>query len=229
MASKKRKIFGQDVKINSMILFDQEVNISEMILLPKGMIQSNPGNPRLIKDDKFRKLVKSIKSAPWMLTLRPIIVDEDGIILGGNMRFRAAVRAGLKEIPIQIAINLSEEEKSEFIVKDNVGFGEWDWDILANEWDQELLTDWGLDLPLGNEKDDHMIQGDEEFAEFLDEEHNYVVLYFDNRINWLQALTHFKLKEGVYAKRTNGKKWAKGIGRVIDGAEYLKKQHDDEL
>ncbi len=220
------KFFGHDVNINSMMIFDQEVKISEMILIGKELIKSNPGNPRLIKDEKFRKLVKSIKSAPWMLTLRPIIVDEAGIILGGNMRYRAAVRAGLNEIPIQIAIDLSEEEKAEFIVKDNVGFGEWDWDILANEWDQELLDEWGLDLPLGNEKDDHVIQGDEEFSEFLDEEHNYVVLYFDNRINWLQAITHFELKEGVYAKRTNGKKWAKGIGRVIDGAKYLKKITD---
>ena len=227
MAIKKMKLFGQDVNINCMMIFDQEVKISEMIQIQKDQIKSNPGNPRLIKDEKFRKLVKSIKSAPWMLTLRPIIVDEAGIILGGNMRYRAAVRAGLNEIPIQIAIDLSEEEKAEFIVKDNVGFGEWDWDILANEWDQELLNEWGLDLPLGNEKDDHLIHGDEEFAEFLDEQHNYVVLYFDNRINWLQALTHFELKEGVYSKRTNGKKWAKGIGRVIDGAEYLKKLHDE--
>lgn len=221
------KIFGQDVNINSMMIFDQEVKISEMIQIQKDQIKSNPGNPRLIKDEKFRQLVKSIKSAPWMLPLRPIIVDEAGIILGGNMRYRAAIRAGLNEIPIQIAINLSEEEKAEFIVKDNVGFGEWDWDIIANEWDQESLNEWGLDLPLGKEKDDYVIQGDEEFSEFLDEEHNYVVIYFDNRINWLQAITHFELKEGVYAKRTNGKKWAKGIGRVIDGAEYLKKLHDE--
>lgn len=223
MASKKRKYFGQDVIINSMIFFDQEIEISQMMLIPKGMIKPNPGNPRLIKDDKFRKLVKSIKDAPWMLPLRPIIVDEEGIILGGNMRFRAATRAGLDQIPIQIALNLSEEEKSEFIIKDNVGFGEWDWDIIANEYDQESLINWGMDLPLASSKDDHQIQAEEEFAEFLDEEHNYVVLYFDNRINWLQALTHFELKEGVFAKRTNGKKWAKGIGRVINGAEYLKK------
>lgn len=111
-------------------------------------IKTNPKNPRLIKDDKFKKLVKSIQEFPQMLELRPIVVDENNIILGGNMRYKACIEAGLKEVYILKAEDLTEQQKDEFIVKDNVGFGEWDWDILANEWDTDKLQDWGLDLPL---------------------------------------------------------------------------------
>ena len=118
----------------------QKVKISE--------IKTNPKNPRLIKDDKFKKLVKSIQEFPQMLELRPIVVDENNIVLGGNMRLKACIEVGLKEVFIVKAEDLTEQQKDEFIVKDNVGFGEWDWDILANEWDTEKLTDWGLDLPL---------------------------------------------------------------------------------
>lgn len=111
-------------------------------------IKTNPKNPRLIKDDKFKKLVKSIQEFPQMLELRPIVVDENNIVLGGNMRLKACIEVGLKEVYIVKAEDLTEQQKDEFIVKDNVGFGEWDWDILANEWDTEKLQDWGLDLPL---------------------------------------------------------------------------------
>ena len=111
-------------------------------------IKTNPKNPRLIKDDKFKKLVKSIQEFPQMLELRPIVVDENNIILGGNMRYKACIEAGLKEVYILKAEDLTEQQKDEFIVKDNVGFGEWDWDILANEWDTDKLQDWGLDLPV---------------------------------------------------------------------------------
>lgn len=111
-------------------------------------IKTNPKNPRLIKDDKFKKLVKSIKEFPQMLELRPIVVDENNIVLGGNMRLKACIEVGLKEVYIVKAEDLTEQQKDEFIVKDNVGFGEWDWDILANEWDTEKLDEWGLDLPV---------------------------------------------------------------------------------
>jgi ParB-like chromosome segregation protein Spo0J len=111
-------------------------------------VKNNPKNPRLIKDDKFRKLVKSIQEFPQMLELRPIVVDENNIVLGGNMRLKACKEAGLKEVFIVKAENLTELQKDEFIVKDNVGFGEWDWDMLANEWDTEKLDEWGLDLPV---------------------------------------------------------------------------------
>ena len=111
-------------------------------------VKTNPNNPRFIKDDKFKKLVRSIKEFPEMLELRPIVVDKDNIVLGGNMRLRACKEAGLKEVHIVKADQLTEEQQREFIIKDNVGFGEWDWDNLANEWDVDELEDWGLDLPL---------------------------------------------------------------------------------
>jgi len=123
-------------------------------------IYENKENPRIIKDAKFKKLVQSIKDFPEMLELRPIVVDSNNIVLGGNMRLKACKEAGLKEVPIIVADQLTPEQQKEFIIKDNVGFGEWDWDILANEWDAELLDDWGLDLPfdpptLEAEEDDY--------------------------------------------------------------------------
>ena len=108
-------------------------------------IKNNPNNPRLVKDDKFKKLVKSIKEFPDMLKIRPIVVNKDMIVLGGNMRLKACKEAGLKEVPIIRAENLTEEQQREFIIKDNVGFGEWDWDLLANEWDATQLEEWGLE------------------------------------------------------------------------------------
>jgi len=115
-----------------------------------GTIIPNPTNPRIIKDDKFKKLVKSIQEFPQMLELRPIVVDSNMVVLGGNMRLKACIAAGLKEVPIIVADQLTDEQKGEFIIKDNVGFGEWDWDLLANEWDVEALEDWGLELPFDN-------------------------------------------------------------------------------
>lgn len=109
-------------------------------------IRPNESNPRVIKDDRFKKLVKSIKDFPEMLKLRPIVVDENMIVLGGNMRLKASKEAGLKTVWVEIAEGLSEEQKKEFIVKDNVGFGDWEWDMLANEWDSVQLSDWGLNV-----------------------------------------------------------------------------------
>jgi DNA modification methylase len=110
-------------------------------------VKLNPNNPRLIKDDKFKKLVQSIKDFPEMLNIRPIVVNQDMIILGGNMRYKACKEAGLKEIPI-IKTDLTEEQQKEFLIKDNTSGGEWDWEVLANEWDSEQLEAWGLDLPI---------------------------------------------------------------------------------
>jgi len=115
-------------------------------LIKIGKVKNNPNNPRLIKDDKFKKLVKSIQEFPKMLEIRPIVVNDDMIVLGGNMRLKACKEAGLKEVPIIKASDLTEDEQRQFIIKDNVSGGEWDWDILANEWDNELLEDWGLDV-----------------------------------------------------------------------------------
>ena len=110
-------------------------------------VKLNPNNPRIIKDEKFAKLVKSIEDFPAMLDIRPIVVNDEMIVLGGNMRLRACQEAGLKEIPIIKASNLAEEQQKEFIIKDNVGFGEWDWNDLANNWFPSDLSDWGLDIP----------------------------------------------------------------------------------
>jgi site-specific DNA-methyltransferase (adenine-specific) len=123
-----------------------------MKLVKISEVKPNPKNPRIIKDVKFNKLVTSIKEFPDMLNKRPLIVftDVDGkyVVLGGNMRLKACKEIGLKEIPIIVADEWTEEQKNEFLIKDNVGFGEWDWDSLANEWDAEKLDDWGLDLPV---------------------------------------------------------------------------------
>lgn len=116
-------------------------------LIKLNQIKSNPNNPRIIKDVKFKKLVNSIKDFPEMLEKRPIVVDENYMVLGGNMRTKACKQAGLKEVWVDVAKGWSSEQKEEFIIKDNSGFGEWDWDMLANEWDVDKLNDWGLDLP----------------------------------------------------------------------------------
>ena len=107
----------------------EQVNISE--------VKPNPNNPRIIKDDKFAKLVQSIKDFPKMLEIRPIVVNSDMIVLGGNMRLKACKEAGLKKVHIIKAEDLTEEQQREFIIKDNVSGGEWDWEQLANEWDVE--------------------------------------------------------------------------------------------
>ena len=116
-----------------------------MELLKISAVKPNTDNPRIIKDNKFKKLVASIKEFPEMLKLRPIVVNNDMVVLGGNMRLKACKEAGLKEIWVLKATDLTKEQENEFIVKDNVGFGEWDWDVLANEWDVKELEEWGLD------------------------------------------------------------------------------------
>lgn len=110
-------------------------------------VKENKKNPRYIRDNKFKKLVKSIKDFPEMLEFRPIIVDENMTILGGNMRYKAAKAAGLFEIYIDVVKDWTDKQKEQFIIKDNIGFGDWDWDLLANEWDVKDLNDWGLNLP----------------------------------------------------------------------------------
>ena len=109
-------------------------------------VKLNPNNPRIIKDDKFKKLVQSIKDFPEMLNIRPIVVNTDMVILGGNMRYKACKEAGLKEVPV-IITDLTEDKQREFLIKDNTSGGEWNWEVLANEWDSEQLEDWGLDIP----------------------------------------------------------------------------------
>jgi ParB-like chromosome segregation protein Spo0J len=118
-----------------------------MTTTPINKIKSNPNNPRVIKDDKFKKLVQSLKDLPEMAQVRPIVVNQDMIVLGGNMRLKAMKEAGWKEAPVAV-VDWDEDKQRQFIIKDNVGFGEWDWDMLANEWDAESLGEWGLDVPI---------------------------------------------------------------------------------
>lgn len=111
-------------------------------------VKLNPANPRTIQDAKFAQLVASVRKFPKMLELRPIVVNDQMEVLGGNMRLRACIEAGMKEVSIIRASELTDDEQREFIIKDNVGFGEWNWEQLANEWDADELQEWGVDLPV---------------------------------------------------------------------------------
>ena len=134
-------------------------------------VKPNPKNPRVIKDGKFQKLVKSIQEFPDMLNKRPLIVftdvDDKYVVLGGNMRLKALNELKYKEIPVIIADEWTEEQKAEFLIKDNVGFGEWDWDSLANEWDAEKLDEWGLNVPIFADDVDYSILDDEDLEDQL--------------------------------------------------------------
>jgi hypothetical protein len=120
---------------------------TSMQYLKINQVKPNPNNPRIIRDDKFAKLVTSIQEFPQMLEKRPLVVNADMIVLGGNMRLRACKAAGLKEVPVIVADDWTEEQQRQFVIKDNLAMGSWDWDALANEFDTEVLNDWGLDIP----------------------------------------------------------------------------------
>jgi len=167
-------------------------------------IKLNKKNPRLIKDYKFEKLKKSITEFPKMLELRPIIIDNDNIILGGNMRYQALKDLGYKELPdnwVKKSSELSEEEKQRFIIADNVGFGDWDWDIIANRWDTELLADWGLDVPSFDEVnlDDFFEENNEQDKE---NKSKIILEYTENDYNKvIEAFTkHTGSKEQIIYK-----------------------------
>ena len=155
---------GQDSKAKKVSTRDVQAQ-TEVMDAPKGFqvvpisqLKANPTNPRVLRDEKFAKLKASIQSFPDMLNYRGIVAvtDTDGkfMVLGGNMRLRAIQDLGIKEVPVMLADHWTNEQRREFIIKDNVGFGEWNWDELANEWDQQELSDWGLDLPIGQDFSD---------------------------------------------------------------------------
>ena len=164
-------------------------------------VKPNPKNPRVIRDNKFQKLVKSIEEFPDMLNKRPLIVftDVDGkyCVLGGNMRLKALNELKYKEVPIMLADEWTEEQKAEFLIKDNVGFGEWDWDSLANEWDAEKLVEWGIDLPVNNYFD---LNEDEEqedsFSDPKGSDDDYstfeLVMLHENKIKLLEVINQVK-------------------------------------
>ena len=198
-------------------------------LIKINQLRLNDQNPRFIRDHKFKKLVKSIQSFGKMLEIRPIVVDENMIILGGNMRFRACKAAGLDEIPVMIVSGLSDAEKNEFVVKDNVGFGEWDFEMLGNQFEHDQLLDWGMDVPTFNypepdENDDESSNmpeiGELKFSDELMLEHNYIVLYFDNPLDWNVAIEKFGLKN-VKSCDPAEKCQKIGVGRVINGKNWI--------
>lgn len=181
-------------------------------------VKVNPNNPRLIKDDKFAKLVKSIQDFPQMMELRPIIIDENNVIQGGNMRFKALQHLGFKDIPdtwVKQGKDLTPEQWREFVIKDNVGFGEWDFEQLTNEWDTEQLSDWGLDVPqwVAGMDENNMTDEDVDLGEEFDpigsaSDLMKIVFIFDNE---LEAETFMSLhhKEQEYKKTCGpaGKIW----------------------
>jgi len=145
--SKQKGVSTRDVQ-------EQTTNATPSVgfqLVAIGNMKANPSNPRVLRDEKFIKLKNSITEFPDMLNKRPIVAvtDTDGkyMVLGGNMRLRACIDLKMKEVPVILADEWTEEQRREFIIKDNVGFGEWDYDQLANEWDAIELADWGLDIP----------------------------------------------------------------------------------
>lgn len=195
-------------------------------------VKTNPNNPRLIKDHKFKKLVKSIKEFPEMLEIRPIVVDKDNIVLGGNMRLRACQEAGLKEVYILKAEQLTEKQQREFIVKDNVGFGEWDWDDLANEWDAEELEDWGLDLPMDVKIDE--LEDDEEIeleqSVQLEPPKEYILIMADpNSLEWEEMKEELKLKIVRNGGYKQGSAFdSSSIERVIWWNDFKKRYADSD-
>lgn len=161
-------------------------------------IKSNPNNPRIIKDEKFKKLCESIKALPKMMELRPIVVDENNIVQGGNMRLKALNELGYKDIPdswVKQAKDFTEEELKEFIIKDNVGFGEWDWDDLANNWDTDKLQEWGLDIP------DFKIEDEKELKDLSDNIKSEFRIEIICKDETEQELTYNKLIEQNYECR----------------------------
>ena len=149
-------------------------------------IKGNPRNPRIIKDNKFKKLVKSIKEFPEMLEKRPIIVDENLMVLGGNMRLKASAEAGLKEVWIDVAEGWTQEQKDEFVVKDNVNFGEWDWAMLANEWDSTEIKDWGLDVWQNYDDNVNKVNSGDENSEWVG------MPEFESKEDTLKIIVHFE-------------------------------------
>jgi DNA modification methylase len=170
-------------------------------------IKSNPNNPRVIRDEKFKKLVKSIEEFPKMMALRPMVVNEEMVVLGGNMRLKALKDLGYKEVPdewVKSAKDLTEDEIRRFIIADNVGFGEHDWEMLANEWDVEELSDWGLDIP-GFEIAEEL-EAEEDDFEVLDEITTDIVLGDLFEIGEHRLLCGDSTDSDQVAKLMNGQK-----------------------
>ena len=193
-------------------------------------LKANKENPRTVSKEKFSKLKKSIKHFPKMLKLRPIVIDDNNTVLGGNMRLKALKSLGIKETWCIKASDLNEEEKEEFIIKDNVGFGDWDWELLANQWNYEDLEDWGLDLKI-----EDLIDGLEEDEEIeiqqsvqLEPPKEYIIILCEpNSVEWEQLKMDLQLKlvrKGGYKKGSSFD--AVSTERVLTYEEF-KKRYDN--
>lgn len=169
-------------------------------------IKGNESNPRFIRDENFRKLVRSIEQFPEMMDIRPIVVNGDMVTLGGNMRLRACKEAGMKEVPVIVLEGLDEKREKEFIIKDNVGYGEWDWEMLANEWDVEELEEWGLEV--WKDKEEEGWDGEKYIRE---------------------KRVAIDVKEEDYKELLGMVAFWKGRGKYVGGMvlDYLKKEKDN--
>jgi hypothetical protein len=190
--------------------------------LPISQIRPNSENPRYIKDEKFKKLVQSIKEFPEMMPVRPIVVNKEMVVLGGNMRLKAMQEAGLEKVWVEV-VDWSEEKQREFIIKDNVGFGEWDWDELANTWDAEELNEWGLDVPFVEREIDNSKEGDDikidKSLQVLPK-HEYVIIYANSDSEeWEELKSMFKcrtVRQGGCKLGSTSDKATTGLERVFN-------------
>lgn len=183
-----------------------------------GDLKPNSGNPRTVKKKDFKKLIDSIRGFPQMMELRPIVIDEKQNILGGNQRYLACLELKWDKVPVVKASDLTEDQKREFIIKDNIHAGAFDNVILSQGWNENELMSWGS-IKIKNSVTDEDVEV--EFSVELDEASNYVILYFSKDIDWLHILSIFNLKS-TYSKRQNGKAWSKGVGRIVDGISAIK-------
>ena len=167
-------------------------------------IKPNPNNPRVLRDDKFQKLKQSITEFPKMLSLRPMVIDENNVVLGGNMRLRALQELGFTDVEeawVKRSSDLTEDEKKRFIIADNVAFGEWDWDTLANDWEVVDLEAWGLEIPQFNQ-DINLDDFFEENNEIKEEKFKIILEYTEDDFNLVnEALKkHSGSKEQIVFK-----------------------------
>jgi hypothetical protein len=196
-------------------------------------IKPNPNNPRIIKDDKFEKLKKSIKDFPKMMELRPMVINSDNIVLGGNMRLKALKELGYKEVPdewVKRAEDLTEDEQRQFIIKDNVGFGEHDWEMLATEWGADELTDWGLDVPLHEHEIDNSEEGEvieiPKSLQVMPKKEYVIIMADEDSEEWQELQQIFKcglVRQGGCKIGSSSDKVGKGIERVFDLKTFKKR------